>query len=157
MPGIKLLKQTPEFMNFIINELLKPPLRYSLFDDFIGMDGMQRIFYSKYTYTWGIMAKGRPEPIGVIFVTGAVPYRSCSLYVAIFNEENRNYVGALLLLARHEQLYGDTLDTMVAKARIYDKEGRTNDEAIRGQPAGQQRPRKCRSKEMREQKICKLT
>jgi type IV pilus assembly protein PilQ len=54
---------------------------------------------------------------------GVKPAREALISYAVFSEENRNYVGALLLLARHEQLYGDTLDTMVAKARIYDKEG----------------------------------
>jgi type IV pilus assembly protein PilQ len=42
---------------------------------------------------------------------------------AMFAENNSDYITALLLLARHEKLYGDTLETMVAKARIYDKEG----------------------------------
>jgi type IV pilus assembly protein PilQ len=54
---------------------------------------------------------------------GVKPAREALISYAVFSEENRNYVGALLLLARHEQLYGDTLETMVAKARIYDKEG----------------------------------
>ena len=54
---------------------------------------------------------------------GVKPAREALISYAVFSEENRNYVGALLLLARHEQLYGDTLDTMIAKARIYDKEG----------------------------------
>ena len=31
----------------------------------------------------------------------------------------------MLLLSRHDQLYGDSLETMVAKARIYEKEGNT--------------------------------
>ncbi len=42
---------------------------------------------------------------------------------AMFAEDNRDYVTSLLMLSRHEQLYGDTVDTMVARARIYDKEG----------------------------------
>jgi type IV pilus assembly protein PilQ len=42
---------------------------------------------------------------------------------AMFSEENENYLEALLLLARHEDLYGDSLDTMIARARIFDKEG----------------------------------
>jgi len=54
---------------------------------------------------------------------GVKPVREALISYAVFSEENRNYVGALLLLARHEQLYGDTLETMIAKARIYDKEG----------------------------------
>ncbi len=42
---------------------------------------------------------------------------------AAFDEENGNYMEALLLLTRHDDLYGETLETMIAKARIYDKEG----------------------------------
>jgi len=41
----------------------------------------------------------------------------------MFSEENGNYLDALLLLARHEDQYGDSLDTMIARARILDKEG----------------------------------
>jgi type IV pilus assembly protein PilQ len=54
---------------------------------------------------------------------GAKPSKEALMSYAVFNEENGNYVDALLLLSRHEQLYGDSLETMVAKARIYDKEG----------------------------------
>ena len=54
---------------------------------------------------------------------GTKPAKEALVSYAVFDEENGNYVGALLLLARHGQLYGDSLDTMVAKARIYDKEG----------------------------------
>ena len=45
---------------------------------------------------------------------------------AMFSEENGNYLDALLLLARHEDLYGDSLDTMIARARILDKEGNSD-------------------------------
>ena len=41
----------------------------------------------------------------------------------MFSEDNQDYLEALLLLSRHEDLYGDSLDTMVARARIFDKEG----------------------------------
>jgi type IV pilus assembly protein PilQ len=54
---------------------------------------------------------------------GAKPAKEALISYAVFNEENGNYVGALLLLARYGQLYGDSLETMVAKARIYEKEG----------------------------------
>lgn len=42
---------------------------------------------------------------------------------AMFAENNSDYVAALLLLSRHEKMYGDTLESMVARARIFDKEG----------------------------------
>ena len=54
---------------------------------------------------------------------GTKPAKEALVSYAVFDEENGNYVGALLLLARHGQLYGDSLETMVAKARIYEKEG----------------------------------
>ena len=54
---------------------------------------------------------------------GVKPAKEALISYAVFNEENGNYVGALLLLARYGQLYGDSLETMVAKARIYEKEG----------------------------------
>ncbi|MBU0730787.1 MAG: AMIN domain-containing protein [Proteobacteria bacterium] len=42
---------------------------------------------------------------------------------ASFYEENREYDSALSLLARHEELYGDNLDTMISTARVNDKMG----------------------------------
>jgi len=42
---------------------------------------------------------------------------------AMFSEENGNYLDSLLLLSRHENQYGDSIDTMIARARILDKEG----------------------------------
>ncbi len=57
---------------------------------------------------------------------GSKPAQEALISYAVFNEGQKNYVAALLLLARHEKLYGDSLDTMVAKARIYDKEGNEN-------------------------------
>jgi type IV pilus assembly protein PilQ len=54
---------------------------------------------------------------------GTKPAKEALISYAVFNEDNGNYVAALLLLARYGQLYGDSLETMVAKARIYEKEG----------------------------------
>jgi type IV pilus assembly protein PilQ len=51
------------------------------------------------------------------------PSSEALMNYAAFAEEQKMHVNALLLLARHEELYGDTLETMVARARIYDKEG----------------------------------
>ena len=42
---------------------------------------------------------------------------------AAFAEENGNYDTALTLLDRHVESYGATLDTMVGRARLYDKKG----------------------------------
>ena len=51
------------------------------------------------------------------------PESEALISYAMFSEESGNYVDALLLLARHENLFGDSLDTMIARARILDKEG----------------------------------
>ncbi len=56
----------------------------------------------------------------------APPASEALMSYAFFNEENGNNMGAVLLLDRHEQLYGDTLETLVAKARIHDKEGNSS-------------------------------
>jgi len=58
-----------------------------------------------------------------IAVSGKRPDSEALISYAMFSEDTGNYVNALLLLARHEDLYGDTLDTMIARARILDKEG----------------------------------
>ncbi len=51
------------------------------------------------------------------------PTAEALLNYAAFAEEHESYHGAQALLARHTQLYGDTLDTMVGRARLYDKLG----------------------------------
>jgi type IV pilus assembly protein PilQ len=59
-------------------------------------------------------------------VSGKRPDSEALISYAMFEEQNGNYVAALLLLARHENLYGDSLDTMIARARILDKEGNSD-------------------------------
>ncbi|MFC1837398.1 hypothetical protein ACFLYW_01795 [Thermodesulfobacteriota bacterium] len=56
-------------------------------------------------------------------VSGKRPDSEALISYAMFSEENENYLESLLLLARHEDQYGDSLDTMIARARILDKEG----------------------------------
>jgi type IV pilus assembly protein PilQ len=56
-------------------------------------------------------------------VSGKRPDSEALISYAMFSEENDRYLDSLLLLARHEDLYGDSLDTMIARARILDKEG----------------------------------
>jgi len=58
-------------------------------------------------------------------VNESKPSSEALISYAVFSEEKKDYVSALLLLSRHEELYGDSLETMVAKARIYDKEDNT--------------------------------
>jgi type IV pilus assembly protein PilQ len=61
-----------------------------------------------------------------VAVSGQRPASEALQSYAMFSEENENYLEALLLLARHEDLYGDSLDTMIARARIYEKEGNSD-------------------------------
>jgi len=56
-------------------------------------------------------------------VSGQRPDSEALVSYAMFSEENGNYLDSLLLLSRHEDQYGDSIDTMIARARILDKEG----------------------------------
>ncbi|MDG4475359.1 AMIN domain-containing protein [Thiovibrio frasassiensis] len=56
-------------------------------------------------------------------ISGDAPASEALISYASFAEEYQSYNGALALLTRHETLFGDTLDTLVAKARILDKLG----------------------------------
>lgn len=56
-------------------------------------------------------------------INGETPSSEALISYASFAEEYQSYNGALALLSRHEALFGDTLDTLVAKARILDKLG----------------------------------
>jgi type IV pilus assembly protein PilQ len=52
------------------------------------------------------------------------PSKEALLSHAVFSEEQHDYVGALKMLERHDALYGNDLNAMVAVARIYDKVGK---------------------------------
>lgn len=56
-------------------------------------------------------------------VSGPRPTTEALTNYASFNEENKNYVETLLLLTKNAELYGDNMETMLSKARIYDKQG----------------------------------
>ena len=58
-----------------------------------------------------------------IAVSDKRPDSEALISYAMFSEDTGNFLNSLLLLARHEDLYGDSLDTMIARARILDKEG----------------------------------
>jgi type IV pilus assembly protein PilQ len=75
----------------------------------IGLANMKRNAEAKEYFDLAVSSK-RPDSEALISY-------------AMFSEENNSYLDALLLLARHEDLYGDSLDTMIARARILDKEG----------------------------------
>ena len=52
------------------------------------------------------------------------PSREALTSYATFCEENQNLVKALALLQQHEDFHGDSLQTMIGKARILDKQGK---------------------------------
>ncbi|OGQ86466.1 MAG: hypothetical protein A2512_12645 [Deltaproteobacteria bacterium RIFOXYD12_FULL_56_24] len=58
-------------------------------------------------------------------ISGENPASEALISYAAFAEEYQSYNGALALLARHEALFGDTLDTLVTKGRILDKLGQS--------------------------------
>ncbi|MGV1100465.1 AMIN domain-containing protein [Thiovibrio sp. JS02] len=58
-------------------------------------------------------------------ISGPAPSSEALISYASFAEEYQSYNGALALLAKHEEIYGDTLDSLVTKARIFDKAGNT--------------------------------
>lgn len=51
------------------------------------------------------------------------PSQEALLSYAVFSEEQKEYAGALKLLNKHDQIYGKNLNSMIATARIYDKQG----------------------------------
>jgi type IV pilus assembly protein PilQ len=56
-------------------------------------------------------------------ISDPTPMKEALLSYASFSEENGQLDNALKLLTRYNTLYGESVDTMVAKARIYDKMG----------------------------------
>jgi len=57
-------------------------------------------------------------------VSGSPPMKEALLSFAAFAENNQRYDSALVLLDKYAAQYGDSLNTMVAKARIFDKQGK---------------------------------
>jgi len=51
------------------------------------------------------------------------PLKEALLSYAVFSEEQQRYPEALKLLKKYNTLYGENLDSMVARARILDKDG----------------------------------
>lgn len=58
-----------------------------------------------------------------IAISGEQPAREALLSYAAFAEEYNSFNGAIALLNKHAELFGDALDSMIAKARCYDKMG----------------------------------
>jgi type IV pilus assembly protein PilQ len=56
--------------------------------------------------------------------SGPQPSRAALLSYAGFQEEESNFVGALDSLSKYTKLYGSSLETMIARARIFDKQAK---------------------------------
>lgn len=56
-------------------------------------------------------------------VSGSPPSSAALASYAAFSEEQQQYPRALTLLKKHEDIHGDSLATMISKARIQDKQG----------------------------------
>ncbi|MBC8209082.1 MAG: secretin and TonB N-terminal domain-containing protein [Desulfobulbaceae bacterium] len=56
-------------------------------------------------------------------ISDETPLMEALLSYATFNEENKQFDAALTLLERHNQIYGESLTSMIATARIHDKMG----------------------------------
>lgn len=59
-------------------------------------------------------------------ISEPTPMKEALVSYASFSEQNGQLDNALKLLARYNSLYGESVDTMVAKARIYDSMGQSN-------------------------------
>lgn len=51
------------------------------------------------------------------------PSREALISYAAFSEAQEEYDGALKILKKHDELYGESLNSMIAAARIYDRKG----------------------------------
>ena len=58
-----------------------------------------------------------------ISVSGTIPSSEALASYAAFCEERELYDRAMEILKQHEDIHGDSLDTMISKARIHDKQG----------------------------------
>ncbi len=56
-------------------------------------------------------------------VSGMRPSKHAIASYAAFSEQNGSYDAALALLEQYSQVYGNTLETMISRARIYDSMG----------------------------------
>ena len=56
-------------------------------------------------------------------VSNPKPSREALTSYAAFNEKNGDYLNTLLLLSKDSELYGDSMETILSRARIYDKQG----------------------------------
>ncbi len=79
----------------------------------IGLANMKKVAEAKHYFD---LAVSTPDPAGEALAN-----------YASFLEGNKSFEAALSMLNRHEELFGDTMETMVSKARILDKLGRRDE------------------------------
>jgi len=60
-------------------------------------------------------------------IQGKKPLAEALLSYAAFSEQQKRYTAALKLLDRHDQIYGENLNSMISRARILDKMNRHAD------------------------------
>ncbi|WP_136805964.1 hypothetical protein [Desulfosediminicola flagellatus] len=56
-------------------------------------------------------------------ISGEPPMKEALFSFATFNETNNQHLAAIKLIDKYHQYYGETVDTMLAQARIFDKMG----------------------------------
>lgn len=98
MAGIRFLDKNPITINYILNRLFDPEIRHVLFDDSWGDTEISMLLYDPRTVIYGIMAEGKPEPIGVVYFSNVKAYRDCVLSGVIFDPTRRDH-GIITALA----------------------------------------------------------
>ncbi len=59
-------------------------------------------------------------------ISDDIPMKEALISYAAFSEENNHPEAAIKLLDRYQAVYGESIDTMISKARIYDHMGKTD-------------------------------
>lgn len=60
-------------------------------------------------------------------ISGSPPLKEALFSYAVFSENNGQFEAAMKVLQKFESHYGETVDTMVSKARIFDKQGKAKE------------------------------
>jgi type IV pilus assembly protein PilQ len=60
-------------------------------------------------------------------ISGSPPLKEALFSYAVFSENNGQFDAAMKVLQKFESHYGETVDTMVSKARIFDKQGKAKE------------------------------
>jgi len=117
MAGIKLLDKKPEHLNYIISELIRPENRTFFLDDMDGWEDVALMLYNPKSIVYGIFEKGRPVPIGTVFITGTTPFRSGIINAIIFDPENRGAgkLRSVVEQVKHDLLYRWHLHSIEAR------------------------------------------